>query len=253
MRTRILACMALAVLGSAAADNALAQNYMVPSNAPAYIRAAVESADRPAADKERDAARKPAEVLMLSGVEPGDRVIEIAGFGNYYTRLLADIVGDSGTVSMYDLPYTGGLGGAGSAQFVTEHPNTEYHLGDYNHVVFPDDVDVAFNILYYHDLGLQEGLDRAALNRKIFEALKPGGVYLVIDHKAADGSGWEHTQQLHRMGTEVIVEELTQAGFELEVDSDLLANPDDPRDTMVFAPGTRGATDRALFVFRKPD
>jgi len=253
MRTRILACAAVAVLGGGVAGGAMAQGYMVPSNAPAYIRAAVESADRPDADTERDAARKPAEVLMLSGIEPGDRVIEIAGFGNYYTRLLSAIVGDSGTVSMYDLPYTGGRAGAASAQFVTDHPNTEYHLGDYNNVEFPAGVDVAFNILYYHDLGLQEGLDRAAFNRKIFAALKPGGTYLVVDHKAADGSGWDNTPQLHRMGAEVIVQELTAAGFELAVDSDLLANPDDPRDTMVFAPGTRGATDRALLVFRKPE
>jgi predicted methyltransferase len=114
-------------------------------------------------------------------------------------------------------------------------------------------VDVAFNVLYYHDLGLQEGLDRAAMNRKIFAALKPGGAYLIVDHKAEDGSGWRDTESLHRMGAEVIVEELTAAGFDLAVNSDLLANPDDPRTAMVFAPGTRGATDRALLVFRKPD
>jgi predicted methyltransferase len=229
-----------------------AQDYSVPADAPAYIRAAVESGARPEADRVRDAARKPAEVLMLSGIEPGDRVIEIAGFGQYYTRMLSAIVGPGGMVAMYDLPYTGARGGGNSATYVSENPNTEYHLGAYNNAVFPDDVDVAFNILYYHDLGLQD-VDRDAMNRKIFAALKPGGVYLIIDHKAEDGSGWRDTQSLHRMGTEVIVEELTAAGFELAVDSDLLANPDDPRDAMVFAPGTRGATDRALYVFRKPD
>jgi predicted methyltransferase len=241
------------ILAAVASPTALAQDYSVPAGTPAYIRLAVESADRPEADTARDAARKPAEVLTLSGIEPGDRVVEIAGFGNYYTRLLSAIVGDQGTVAMYDLPYIGGRTGGNSATFVQEHPNTEYHLGNYNNIVLPNAVDVAFNVLYYHDLGLQEGLDRAAMNRKIFAALKPGGAYLIVDHKAEDGSGWRDTESLHRMGAEVIVEELTAAGFDLAVNSDLLANPDDPRTAMVFAPGTRGATDRALLVFRKPD
>jgi predicted methyltransferase len=237
-----------------AAGAAVAQDYRVPADAPAYIRAAVQSDARPDADRARDAARKPAEVLMLSGIEPGDRVIEIAGFGNYYTRMLSVIVGDQGTVAMYDLPYTGAPRRGtptNSPAFVAEYPNTEYHLGAYDNIVFPDDVDVAFNVLYYHDLGLQD-VDRAVMNRKIFNALRPGSVYLIIDHKAEDGSGWRDTESLHRMGAEVIVEELTAAGFELAVDSDLLANPDDPRTAMVFAPDARGATDRALFVFRKP-
>jgi predicted methyltransferase len=241
-----------AMLALAAAASASAQSYRVPAQTPAYIRAAVQSDQRPDADKMRDAARKPAEVLTLSGIEPGDRVIEIAGFGNYYTRMLSAIVGDAGEVQMFDLPYTEAIGGEGSRAFVAAHPNTTYNVVDYNEARFPAAADVAFNILYYHDLGLQEGLDRAAMNRRIYDALKPGGVYLIIDHKAEDGSGWRDTQLLHRMGTEVIVEELTAAGFELVVDSDLLANPDDPRTAMVFSPGTRGATDRALFVFRKP-
>lgn len=243
---------AVAAIAGGVAGGAVAQDYSVPANAPAHIRAAVEADSRPDADVARDAARKPAEVLMLSGIEPGDRVIEIAGFGQYYTRLLSDIVGEDGLVAMYDLPYTGARAGAASAAFVAEHPNTEYHLGDYNNITFPDDVDLAFNVLYYHDLGLQD-VDRAAMNRRIYDALTPGGAYLVIDHNAEAGSGWRDTQSLHRVDPAVIVDELTAAGFELEVDSDLLANPDDPRTAMVFAPGTRGATDRSVLLFRKPE
>lgn len=255
MRVRNFTSIAVSFAAVAATGIASAQDYSVPADAPAYIRSVVESDARPEADRARDAARKPAEVLMLSGIEPGDTVIEIAGFGQYYTRMLTEIVGEQGTVAMYDLPYTGAPRGGNptaSPAFVAQNQNAEYHLGAYNKAVFPSGVDVAFNILYYHDLGLQD-VDRAAMNRRIFDALKPGGVYLIIDHKAEDGSGWRDTQSLHRMGVEVIVEELTAAGFELAVDSDLLANPDDPRDAMVFAPGTRGATDRALYVFIKPD
>jgi predicted methyltransferase len=127
----------------------------------------------------------------------------------------------------------------------------EYHLGNYNDTRFPDGVDAVFNILYYHDLGPQE-IDTAAMNKKLFDSLKPGGVYLIVDHKAEAGSGWRDAGTIHRIGVETIVQEVTAAGFVLETESDLLANPDDDRTAMVFAPGTRGATDRAVFVFRKP-
>ena len=93
----------------------------------------------------------------------------------------------------------------------------------------------------------------AALNRKIFAALKPGGIYLVIDHKAEDGSGWRDAGTIHRMGVDTIKQEVTAAGFELGVESDLLANPSDDRTQMVFSPGTRGTTDQAFFIFRKPN
>jgi predicted methyltransferase len=108
-----------------------------------------------------------------------------------------------------------------------------------------------WNVLYYHDLQ-QNDIDTAAFNKKVYDALAPGGVYVVIDHKAEDGSGWRDARTIHRMGAETIKEEVLAAGFELALESDLLANPDDDRSQMVFAPGTRGTTDQAFFVFRKP-
>lgn len=219
--------------------------------ADAAIQAAIASAERSAEMTERDPARMPAQVLALSGIAPGDHVIEIAGFGQYYTTMLSAIVGPEGQIDVFDLPYIEAFGGEAAHAFAESHANTNYHLVDYNETEFPDDVDVVFNILYYHDLGPQE-IDTAAMNAKLFDSLKSGGRYVVIDHKAEDGSGWRDAGTIHRMGVETIVAEVTAAGFELEVDSDLLANPDDPRTEMVFSPGTRGATDRALFVFRKP-
>lgn len=216
------------------------------------IQAAVNSPERSEEHRARDIARKPAEILALSGIEPGDRVIEIAGFGQYYTTMLSSIVGPSGKVDVFDLPYTEAFGGEAAHAFAAAHPNTDYHLVDYNLAQFPENVDVIFNVLYYHDLGPQE-IDTAAMNAKLFEALKPGGVYLIVDHKAEDGSAWRDAGTIHRMGVETIVEEVAATGFELTVDSDLLANPDDDREAMVFAPGARGATDRAVFVFTKPE
>ncbi len=235
----------------ACAGLAAAQDYAVPADIPEHIRRAVESPKRPAEHRERDAARKPAEVLTLAGIEPGDHVIELAAFGQYYTTMLVEAVGPEGRVDMYDLPYTERFAGEASRAFDAAHENAVYHQQDFNDVEFPENVDAVFNVLYYHDLE-PNGIDTAKLNAKLFDALEPGGAYLIIDHKAEDGSGWRDASTIHRIGVETIIEEVTAAGFVLDVDSDLLANPADDRTTMVFSPGTRGATDRAVLLFRKP-
>ncbi len=227
-------------------------DYVIPASTPDHIRLAVESPARTDEHRARDPNRLPAQVLTLSGIQPGDHIIELAGFGLYYTTMLAEAVGSEGRVDMYDLPYTERFGGEAARAFVADRHNVSYNLEDYNAVELPQNVDAVFNVLYYHDLVPQD-IDTAAFNAKILAALRPGGIYLVIDHKAEDGSGWRDAATIHRMGVETIVEEVTAAGFELVIDSDLLANPDDDRTQMVFTPGTRGATDRALFVFRKPE
>jgi predicted methyltransferase len=235
------------------AASATAQDaYVVPPDTPAHIRAAVESPDRPADARARDFNRKPAETLTLAGIEPGDHVIEIASVGLYYTRMLVEAVGPEGRVDAFDMPYTERFAGEASREFAAAHPTMKYNLEDYNEVELPQDVDVVFNVLYYHDL-MPLNIDVAAMNAKVYDALKPGGVYFIVDHKAQDGSGWRDAGTIHRIGVEVIREEVTAAGFELETESDLLANPDDDRTQMVFTPGVRGTTDQAVFVFRKPD
>jgi predicted methyltransferase len=90
------------------------------------------------------------------------------------------------------------------------------------------------------------------MNRKIFAALKPGGIYLVIDHNAENGSGWRDVSTLHRIDPAVIKSEVTAAGFELAADNALLANPADDRKQAIRAEGIRGKTDQAVLVFRKP-
>jgi predicted methyltransferase len=226
-------------------------SYVVPRDTPAHVRRAVESPERTPEQRARDFFRKPAEILTLSGIAEGDHVVEIAGFGQYFTTMLLAAVGSSGRVDMYDLPYTERMAGEASRAFEAKHPNVAYHLEDYNTVALPQGVDSVWNVLYYHDLQPQK-VDTALFNRKIFEALKPGGIYLVIDHKAEDGSGWRDAAAIHRMGADTIEQEVLAAGFELALESDLLANPADDRTKMVFAPGTRGTTDQAFFIFRKP-
>src|SRR5690606_2551895 len=201
---RILTAAALLATGQLALAQAI----------PDYVSRAVASAERTEEMTARDPARRPADMLALSGVKPGDKVVEFAGFGQYYTIMLSDIVGENGEVHMLDLPYVGAFAGAASTKFVAEHPNTYYHLIDYNKVVLPSDVDVVMNVLYYHDLSLNN-IDVAALNRTIFAALKPGGVYFIIDHNAEPGSGTRDVQRLHRIDPAVIREEVLAAGFRL--------------------------------------
>jgi len=225
--------------------------YTLPEGTPDYIRKAIESQERTDAEKARDSSRRPAEVLMLSGIKLGDHIIEIAGVGQYYTRILSAVVGPEGKVDVYDLPYTERFAGEASRAFATAHPNTTYHQEDYNNSTFPQDVDVVFNMLYYHDLILQK-IDTAKMNAKMLAALKPGSAYVVEEHKAADGSGTRDVEKLHRIDVQIVKNELLAAGFELAADSPILVHPEDDRTWMVFTPGQRGTTDRALFIFRKP-
>lgn len=225
--------------------------YVIPGNVPKYVRDAVESKERAPAMTARDADRKPAELLALSGVKPGDRVVEFASFGQYFTTLISPIVGEKGLVYMYDLPYTEARAGAASRDFVAKHPNSRYELVDYNQIKLPQNVDLVLNVLYYHDLSINK-TDVAVLNKKVLDALKPGGVYFIVDHNARPGSGRTDTDKLHRIDPEVIKQEVTAAGFELVEDSKLLANPEDDHSWMVFAPGKRGTTDQAVLKFRKP-
>jgi len=239
-------------VGSAlAADAAPPTTYAIPANTPAYVRSAIDSPERSAEQKARDANRKPAELLTMSGVKPGDRVVEFASFGQYFTTLLSAIVGPKGMVYMYDLPYTEKRAGEASRAFVAAHPNSKYELIDYNKVDLPQNVDVVFNVLYYHDLSLND-IDIASLNSRIFKALKPGGIFFVVDHNAAPGSGRRDTKALHRIDPELIKQEVKAAGFQLVEESKLLARPEDDHTKMVFTPGTRGLTDQTVFKFRKP-
>ncbi len=257
----VLACatLSLAAMSAGAAEGAAATPaaapaavpYVLPANTPAYIRSAIDSADRGAEAKARDANRKPAELLMLSGIKPGDRVVEFASFGQYFTQLLSDIVGPQGRIYMLDLPYTAARAGVASGAFVDKHPNTQYTLVNYNGVELPQNVDAVVNVLYYHDLFIN-GIDTAALNAKIFKALKPGGVFFIVDHNAEAGSGTRDVKKLHRVDPAVIRQEVIAAGFKLEEESKLLAYPTDDHTQLVFAPGLRGMTDQTVFKFRKP-
>ena len=104
----------------------------------------------------------------------------------------------------------------------------------------------------YHDLHNISGLDLGAVNKSIFDALKPGAVYIVLDHVAEASSGFRDTSTLHRIDPEAVKTEVEAAGFKLVAQSDLLRNPADPHTAKVFDPAIRGKTDQFVLKFQKP-
>ena len=192
---------------------------------------------------------------MLAEIAEGERVVELGAFGHYWTHMLVEAVGATGQVAMIDMPWTDRFGGAAARAFDESHANATYTQANYNQMTLPQNVDAVLSVQFYHDLKREnaaETVDTADMNRKIFAALKPGGIYLVIDHNAESGSGWRDAMTLHRIDPATIKSEVTAAGFELAQESTLLANRADDHKQSIRAEGIRGKTDQAVLVFRKP-
>lgn len=229
---------------------------MVTAYDPAAIVAATDRTD---ADRALDEGRDPAEMLRFYGVVPGMRIGEMFAGGGYSAELFARAVGPAGAVYGVNSPEMLERFAEGPwAERLAKPVNANVHRIDAPFdAPFPgmnDELDVVFSILVYHDFFWQE-VDRAAMNRAIFTALKPGGVYAVIDHSAAEGSGDAHVQTLHRGDEALIRAEIEAAGFELVDTSDFLRNPDDTRDWSASpraAGERRGTSDRFALKFRKP-
>lgn len=220
-----------------------------------YISDAIADKARPATDTERDANRKPAETLAFSGVRPGDWLLELAPGKGYYTRLLSGVVGAKGQVSVYGIASL--KPGALSPPIVAlaadpHYANVKVTLDRLVDVKPTNSFDVAWTTQNYHDFHNLSDPQIATLNKAIFDALRPGGVYLVLDHAAASGSGARDTSTLHRIDEETVKQELKAAGFELVGESNLLRNKTDPHTDKVFEGAIQGHTDRFLLKFKKP-
>lgn len=225
------------------ATSALAQ----PS---AEITAAVADSNRPSTDTARDAARKPAEIVDFAGVKPGDIVAEIAPGGGYYTRILAKAVGPQGKVyAMMPTFFANRPGGLDAINaLAAEYGNVTVIAVDFTGFTLPEPVDLAWTTENYHDLA---NGNIAGANKAVFDALKPGGIYFVEDH-SAPGTGTSATSTLHRIDPAAVKEQVIAAGFTLEAESDLLANPADPHNISATDAAIRGETDKFALRFRKP-
>ena len=213
------------------------------------ISTAVADAARPDADKARDAVRKPAEIVAFAGIEPGDKVAEIAPGGGYYTRILSKAVGPQGKVyALMPAFFANRPGGLDAINALAEqYGNVEVVVIDYAATELPEPVDLVWTTENYHDLA---NGDIAAVNSWAFKALKPGGIYFVEDH-AAPGTGTSATSTLHRIDPAAVKEQVGAAGFTLEAESDLLHNPNDPHD--VNPREVEPTSDKFALRFRKPE
>ncbi|HEY6555926.1 MAG TPA: methyltransferase domain-containing protein [Polyangiaceae bacterium] len=227
--------------------------------ADAAIRSAVEAPDRSPEDRALDGGRKPAELLAFFGIAPGMRVAEIAAGGGYTAELLARVVGSSGKVYGVNSEFIlDRFARAPWEERLRKPAMTNVIRLDRN---FDDplptgvtNLDAVLCVLFYHDL-FWMNVDRARMNAAIFRALKPGGVYAIVDHSARAGSGASDVQTLHRVEEQLVQGEITRAGFELVHSAAFLKNPNDTRDWNAnprSAGDQRGTSDRFVLKFVKP-
>lgn len=223
----------------------------------AYIVAAIDDNRRPPEDTARDAARHPAETLAFAQIEPGDRVADIFPGGGYWTRLFAVAVGDTGRV--YPTIRADGVAGEYETPILpiaAEYPNATMARVPYDALAYPEPLDVIFTAQNYHDLPITAYNlgDRNAMNRAAFAALKPGGLYVIIDHAAPDGAAVETDGETahHRIDQATVRREVEAAGFVFDGEANFLRNPADTRTTSVFDESIRGHTDQFVMRFRKP-
>lgn len=225
-------------------------------SASADLAEELAASGRSDADKARDAARRPAEVLAFLGVEPGMTVMDLLASGGWYTEVLSVAVGPEGTVYAQNPPMLLGFNDNAYDKAITARladnrlPNVirvDRDEGDTG--LEPGSLDAALTALNLHDrhnFGSDE--DVAILLAAVKDLLKPGGVLGVIDHY---GDPDKDNTRLHRLNVATALPIIEAAGFEME-SSDLLRNPDDDHSIMVFDPAIRGKTDRLLYKLTKP-
>jgi predicted methyltransferase len=237
----------------------LAANCASAAAIPGNIAAAVADGSRPDADKQRDPDRKPAEVLAFVGVKSGAKIAELLPGGGYFTRMLSKAVGSSGHVyalvpaRLADAPAD--VDFAARVKVIAADPNyanVSVVVEPFSQLSVPTPVDVMWTSQNYHDLHNFPGLDVGVFNKMVFDDLKPGGIYLILDHTAEAGSGGRDTKTLHRIDPETVKQEVLAAGFIFVGSSNLLRQPGDSRSQKVFDPSIRGKTDQFILKFRKP-
>ena len=258
-RTTTLATLALA---AALAVTGVQAGHGSPRthDAPPFITAACADAARPEADTKRDADRHPALSLAFAGVKPGDQVVELVPGSGYFTRLLSSVVGPKGKVyaapparrpqAAADSPDP-----AAPVQAIAADPhygNVTVSVQRFAQLALPKGVDLVWTSQNYHDFHNLPDVQVVDIDKAVFKALKPGGVYIVSDHAAEAGSGFRDTSTLHRIDRGAVKKEVISAGFKFEASSDILSNKDDPHTAKVFDPNMRGHTDQFILKFRKP-
>ncbi len=226
---RALMILATALLAAAVPRQGLAQDY----------EAIVAAADRSEADRQTDQRREPAKLLAFTGVRSGMTVLDMGAGGGYSTELMARAVGPAGKVYGQDSADTNARAKARFDERI-KTPAMANVVALVRNFDDPlpagvSDLDLITFLFFYHDTTYM-AVDRAEMNRKIFAALKSGGVLVVADHSAKLGAGISVGKTLHRIEESVLKQEIIAAGFRLVAEADFLRHPEDPRDEPVFRP-----------------
>jgi predicted methyltransferase len=223
---------------------------------PADYAAALADPVRPADDRARDAARHTAETLAFAQVRPGQKIADMIIGGGFFTRVFAAAVGPDGRVTAWQpaefIAFQSSYGESLTA--VDALPNVDAIRSSMGTPDFPTGLDLVFTAQNYHDLHLNIApADTASrVNAAVFRALKPGGLYVVIDHHAVAGAPLTAADAVHRIDIEAVKREVLAAGFVLDGQSDILANAADPLTASVFDASIRGRTSQFMLRFRKP-
>lgn len=213
--------------------------------------------ERSAFDLARDKVSKGAQVVELAHIKPGMTILDVFGGGGYYSEILSKKVGDSGRVYLHNnkayMPWV-------EKELVARLRNSRlknvirFDREADNLTLKPQQFDAVFHVLGYHDLYHKAdgwNIDKDGFLDQLLPSIKQGGQLVIVDHSAVKGSNTKYCQELHRIDKDYVIDEITQRGFHLMVQSDLLANKDDDRLTSPFLPAMRRKTDRFILVFEK--
>src|SRR5579863_6746116 len=259
-RFALLIMVVVSALGwilSPALEAAVTESAPVPATQiPQSITDAINSPDRPAADKALDAGRRPDQIMAFYGIQPGMKVADVFAGGGYMTELYSRIVGSTGTVYSQNGPFgekfkkIGDVWNARLKEPALKNVvaiNKPFDAPDLLPVA-PGSLDAVIIHLNYHDMvGFK--LNRENVNAAVFKALKPGGIYGIVDHSAKAGTGDTETTTLHRIDEDFLIKDVEKAGFTLTGASAALRHPEDDRSWNVFK--HRGETDRFMLKFVK--
>ena len=216
-------------------------------SAPDYA-ALIAAPDRSAADRETDVRRDPVKMLTFLGVKPGQSVLDMGAGAGYSTELLARAVGPTGKVYGQDDKARERFEARAKTPAMA---NVTYVVRSFDDPVPPDvkNLDFVTYFFAYHD-SVNLPIDRAVQNKKLFDALKPGGILVIADHAAREGKGISETNTLHRIEEATVKAELTAAGFKFVSEGGFLRHPEDPRDGKVFRSPI--PVDEFVLKFQKP-
>ena len=220
---------------------------------PDYVSKAVSDTTRPKSDTDRDVLRLPAETIAFAGVKPGMKVAELFPGGGYFTRMLSDVVGPGGHVyGIENKKWDDGSDAKVAAE--PNHKNVSIQVGAFGAFDLPEKVDLFWITQNYHDLHIAKygAVDMAAFNKRVYDALKPGGTYFILDHQANSGTTEADIAKLHRIEKAQVIREVEAAGFKLAGEGDALHRAGDDHTKPIFDKSIQGHTDQYMLKFVKP-